>query len=134
MCRQLGFSRLAPTCLASYQAYDRLCAGVVGGSISTCCDGTSGYHRMAFDWISRTFPAAAPAAHAFHNGATGGIQSQYMTSCLKWHLPATVDLVIVRALNPGAPPIPQASPPAHHLPVSLHLADFQTCHVQAALE
>ena len=75
-------------------------AGVVGGSISTCCDGTSGYHRMAFDWISRTFPAAAPAAHAFHNGATGGIQSQYMTSCLKWHLPATVDLVIVRALHP----------------------------------
>jgi hypothetical protein len=51
---------------------------------------------MAFDWMSRTFPAAAPAQHTFHNGATGGIQSQYMTSCLKWHLPDSVDLVIVR--------------------------------------
>lgn len=70
---------------------------MVGGSISTCCGTSGGFYRVLFDWIVRSFPLAEGGPqHAMHNGATGGVQSQYMTSCLKWHMPQTVDLVIVR--------------------------------------
>ena len=71
-------------------------AGVVGGSISTCCGTNGGFARIVFDWLVNTFPLLEGRAHVMHNGATGGVQSQYMTSCLKWHMPETVDLVIVR--------------------------------------
>lgn len=78
-------------------------AGVVGGSISTCCGTNGGFYRVLFDWIVRTFPLPEGGPqHAMHNGATGGVQSQYMTSCLKWHMPENVDMVIVRC-HPSAP-------------------------------
>lgn len=75
------------------------CPGVVGGSISTCCGINGGFYRVVFDWLVNTFPLPEGQAHVLHNGATGGVQSQYMTSCLKWHIPQTVDLVIVRGCS-----------------------------------
>jgi hypothetical protein len=68
-----------------------LCAAVVGGSISVGL-GEDGFGPGVFRRVAAAFPNAP---HRFHNGALGGVMSTYMNSCLKWHVPADVDLVIV---------------------------------------
>lgn len=74
-----------------HNAIGRHCAAVVGGSISVGL-GEDGFGPGLFRRIAAAFPNAP---HRFHNGALGGVMSTYMNSCLKWHVPADVDLVIV---------------------------------------
>jgi hypothetical protein len=70
------------------------CAAVVGGSISVGL-GEDGFGPGVFRRVAAAFPNAT---HRFHNGALGGVTSTYMNSCLKWHVPPDVDLVIVSVL------------------------------------
>lgn len=71
--------------------YSFNCAAVVGGSISVGL-GEDGFGPGVFRRVAAAFPNAT---HRFHNGALGGVTSTYMNSCLKWHVPPDVDLVIV---------------------------------------
>lgn len=64
---------------------------VVGGSITVGL-GADGYGEVSFSRIQAAFGGNQMV---FHNGAVGGVTSTYMTSCLKWHMPKDVDLVIV---------------------------------------
>lgn len=69
-------------------------AAVVGGSISVGL-GEDGFGPGLFRRIAAAFPTPG---HRFHNGALGGVMSTYMNSCLKWHVPSDVDLVVVSKL------------------------------------
>lgn len=64
---------------------------VVGGSITVGL-GADGFGEVVFDRIKTAF--SNNQLH-FHNGAVGGVTSTYMASCMKWHVPTDVDLVIV---------------------------------------
>lgn len=64
---------------------------VVGGSISVGL-GEDGFGPGLFRRIAAAFPHPG---HRFHNGALGGVMSTYMNSCLKWHVPTDIDLVVV---------------------------------------
>jgi hypothetical protein len=75
----------------------QLRAAVVGGSISVGL-GEDGFGPGVFRRVAAAFPNAT---HRFHNGALGGVTSTYMNSCLKWHVPPDVDLVIVSAISLG---------------------------------
>ena len=37
--------------------------------------------------------------HTLHNAAIPGVRSEYVSSCLRWHLPAEVDVVLVGAYS-----------------------------------
>lgn len=47
-------------------------------------------------WLEASFPVAGGRNHSLHNAAIPGVRSSYFTSCLKWHMPEDVDLLIVR--------------------------------------
>ena len=70
-------------------------AAIVGGSISVGL-GQDGFGEQAFSRLQSAFPLPGPLGHAFHNGAVGGVMSTYMTSCVKWHVPSDIDLIVVR--------------------------------------
>lgn len=78
-----------------------MCAVTLGGSI-TANMGSDGYPDKVRDWVNTTFPVKGDGKHAVHNGAIGGAQSKYFATCLKWHVPPEVDLVLVRA-DTGSP-------------------------------
>lgn len=59
--------------------------------------GEDGFGPGLFRRIAAAFPHPG---HRFHNGALGGVMSTYMNSCLKWHVPADVDLVVVSGRTP----------------------------------
>lgn len=66
----------------------------LGGSI-TANMGSEGYPELVRDWLDLAFPTVGDGRHAVHNGAIGGAQSKYFSTCLKWHVPPDADLVLV---------------------------------------
>ena len=79
--------------------------------------GEDGFGPGLFRRLAAAFP---DAPHRFHNGALGGVMSTYMNSCLKWHVPPHVDLVIV------------SSPPAERL-TSTSLYQLEHCYGNARM-
>ena len=78
---------------------------MLGGSIA-CCLGENAFPLRVLHWLEAAFPPAADAVHSLHNAAIPGVQSKYFTSCLKWHMPADVDLLLVSPRLRRSQPLP----------------------------
>ncbi|KAG2493701.1 hypothetical protein HYH03_008215 [Edaphochlamys debaryana] len=111
--RQMGQSYLGDRSrlLAALQRYRdgaNLTIGVVGGSISAG-QGASDAPSYPY-WTRIILQALLPGGKErvnVVNGAMSGTTSQYMSTCVNLHVPATVDIVIVEyAINDEEMPMP----------------------------
>ncbi len=91
---------------------------VVGGSISAGL-GDDGFGPVFFTRLAAAFPHPG---HRFHNGAVGGVMSTYMNSCIKWHVPKDIDLIVVRILGRICVDAPLLALPGVHQ--QCHLRDM----------